>query len=64
LDPPLLSGAEGVNVPSLCNFLEILLRLGLEYDSIETDNYSPACECFYIDQDLAAGDAPELTPLA
>lgn len=48
----------------LGNFLEILSRLGLEYDSNETDNYSPTCKCFYIDEDPAAGDAPELTPLA
>jgi hypothetical protein len=60
----ILSGAEGVDVPSLCNFLEIHSRLSPEYDSNETDNYSLACECFYIDEDPATGDAPKLTPLA
>jgi hypothetical protein len=33
---------------SLCNFLDILSRLGLEYDSDDPDDFSLSRECFFI----------------
>lgn len=35
---------------------------GSEYDSDDVDYNSSSCECFHIDGDNPADDAPELTP--
>jgi len=58
----ILSGAVGTDVPSLRNFLEVLSRYGLEYDSDNVDYFSPSRECFFINDRAAAVDAPDLTP--
>jgi hypothetical protein len=59
----ILSGATGADVPSLCTFLEILLRNGSEYDSDDIYSYALPRMCYYIDGEGLADEAPELTPL-
>jgi hypothetical protein len=54
-------GAVGANVPSLCNFLEILLGLGPEYGFDDAGEFSPSHKCFFIDDRTNANTAPELT---
>lgn len=53
----------GTDVPSLQTFLEILSRNGPEYDSNSIDCYSLSRECFHIDGEIPADEAPELTSL-
>lgn len=49
-----------VRISVRCN-LEIFSGNGLEYDSHNIDYYSSSRECFLIDGDNPADDAPELT---
>ena len=59
----ILSGIAGVDVPSLCTFLKILLGDGPEYDSDDIDCYAPLRMCYHIDSEVLAKEAPELMPL-
>jgi hypothetical protein len=58
----IITGAIGVDVPSLCTFLKILLGNGPEYDSDDIDYYASPCMCNYIDDEVPADEVPELTP--
>ena len=58
----ILSGMVGVDVPSLQNFLEILLGLGPEFDSNDAGGCSPPCECFYISSRHTVNTTPYLMP--
>jgi hypothetical protein len=58
----ILSGVAGAKIRSLHTFLEILLGNGPEYDSNDIDCYAPPHMCYYIDSEVPADVAPELTP--
>ena len=59
----ILSGIAGVDVPSLCTFLKILLGDGPEYDSDDIDCYAPPRMCYHIDGEAQPEDVPGLTLL-
>jgi hypothetical protein len=56
----ILSAAVAIDVPSLHNFLEILLGLGSEYGSDDADDFSLSRECFFIGDDAGTNTAPKL----
>jgi hypothetical protein len=58
----ILSGTAGAKIRSLHTFLEILSGNGPEYDSDDIDCYAPSHMCYYIDSEVPADEAPELTP--
>jgi hypothetical protein len=58
----ILSGAARADVPLLRTFLKILLGNGPEYDSDDIDSYALPRMCYYIDGEVLADEAPELTP--
>jgi hypothetical protein len=58
----ILFGATGVDVPSLCTFLEILSGNGLEYDYDGINCYAPPCMCYHIDGKVLSEEAPGPMP--
>jgi hypothetical protein len=58
----ILFGTVRVDVLSLCTFLEILSRNGLEYNSNDTDCYALPCMCYHIDGKVPIEEALELMP--
>lgn len=56
----ILSGAVGIDVPSLRNFLEILSGLGPEYGSNDVIDFPLPHECFFIGDSAGTNTASEL----
>jgi hypothetical protein len=59
----ILFGVEGIDVPSLRTFLEILSGNSPEHDSDNIDCYASPRMCYHIDGEVLAEEAPGLTPL-
>lgn len=50
--------AAQIDVPSLCNFLEIILAYGLEYNSDKAGYFSPSLKCYFISDGAATTAVP------
>jgi hypothetical protein len=59
----ILSGAAGIDVPSLRAFLEILSENDSEYDSDDIDYHAPPHMCYHINNEVLPKEASELMPL-
>ena len=58
----ILSDTVGIDIPSLCSFLEILSGNGLEYDSDDIDYDAPPHMCYNVDGEVLPKEAPGLMP--
>jgi hypothetical protein len=59
----ILSGAAGIDIPSLRAFLEILSENDSEYDSDDIDYHAPPHMCYHINNEVLPKEASELMPL-
>ena len=59
----ILSGAVGIDVPSLHAFLEVLSGNGTEYDSDGINDDTLLHMCYHINGDDLVWDVPRLTML-
>jgi hypothetical protein len=57
----ILSSTTGADVPSLRTFLKVLSRNSPEYDSDDIDYYTLPRMCYYVNGEVLADEAPELT---
>ena len=55
-----LFGMVGIDVPSLCTYLEILLGNGPEYDSDDIDYNNSPLMCYHIDDEVQPDEEPRL----